>query len=163
MAATVQIHEMTASDTGTDKTDGTVRFKSADETSVDTNNRLTIPTSGTDYSYTKQLQLNVTVAPDTDLQDLEAYSDGGNGFGTGVGVQYDTDGSFSANVDTDISGTDLFTADSGSPIDMDATNTGPHTGTGYQGDLLRLQMTIADTAEQGTLTAETLTFAYTET
>jgi len=80
MAATVQIHEMTASDTGTDKTDGTVRFKSADETSVDTNNRLTIPTSGTDYSYTKQLQLNVTVAPDTDLQDLEAYSDGGNGF-----------------------------------------------------------------------------------
>jgi len=163
MAATVQIHEMTASDTGTDKTDGTIRFKSADETSVDTNNRLTIPTSGTNYSYTKQLQLNVTVAPDTDLQDLEAYTDGNNGFGTGVGVQYDTAGSFSANINTDISGTDLFTADSGSPIDMDSTNTGPHTGTGYQGDLLRMQMTVADTATQGTLTAETLTFSYTET
>ena len=36
MAATVQIHEMTAADTGVDKTDGTVRFKSADETTVDT-------------------------------------------------------------------------------------------------------------------------------
>lgn len=163
MAATVEVHEMTAADTGTDKTDGTVRFKSADETSVDINNRLTIPSSGTNYSYTKQLQLNVSVAPDTDLQDLEAYSDGTSGFGTGVDVQYDTAGSFASNVDTDIAGTDLFTATSAAPIDMDATNTGPHTGTGYQGDLLRLQMSVADTAEPGTLTAETLTFSYTET
>jgi len=163
MAATVQIHEMTATDTGTDKTDGTVRFKSADNTTVDTNNRLTVPESGTNYSYTKQLQLNVTVAPDTDLQDLEAYSDGSNGFGTGIGVQYDVQSSFQSQQNTDISGTDLFTADSGSPIDMDANNTGPHTGTGYQGDILRLQMTVADTASQGSLSAETLTFSYTET
>lgn len=163
MAATVQIHEMSALETGVDKTSSTVRFKSADENTVDTNNRLTIPAAGTDYSYTKQLRFYVSVAPDTDLQNLEAYSDGANGFGTGVGVQYDVNGTFQTQVDTDISGTDLFTSDSGSPIDMDSVNTGPHTGTGYQGDLLRLQMTVASTASPGTLTAETLTFAYDET
>ena len=163
MAATVQIHEMTGAGTGTDKTGGTVRFKSADETTVDSNNRLTVPDSGTNYSYTKQLQTYVSVAPDTDLQDLEAYTDGNNGFGTGVGVQYDVQSAFQTQVNTDIAGTDLFTATSGSPIDMDANNTGPHTGTGYQGDILRMQMSVADTATQGTRTAETLTFAYTET
>ena len=166
MAATVQIHEMSALATGTDKTSGTVRFKAADNATVDTADRLTVPTSGTNYSYTKQLRANVTVAPDVDLQDLEAYSDhsdGTSGFGTGVGVQYDVSGTFAANINTNIDGTDLFTKDSGDPIDMDGTNTGPHTGTGYQGDLLRLQMTVADTASQGQLTPETLTFSYTET
>lgn len=163
MAATVQIHEMTGAGSGTDKTDGTVRFKSADNTTVDTNDRLQVPGSGTTYSYTKQLQAYVSVAPDTDLQDLEAYSDGSNGFGTGIGVQFDVQSSFQTQINTDIAGTDLFSKDSGDPIDMDANNTGPHTGTGYQGDLLRLQMSVADTASQGTLSAETLTFSYTET
>jgi len=163
MAATVQIHEMTAAGTGTDKTDATIRFKSADNTDYDSNDRITIPASGTTYSYTKQLQTYVSVAPDTDLQDLEAYSDGTNSFGTGIGVQYDVLASFTSNVNTDISGTDFFTSDSGSAIDLDANNTGPHTGTGYQGDILRLQMTVADTATQGTLDSEDVTVAYTET
>ena len=163
MAATVQIHEMTAADAGTDKTDGTVRFKAADNTTVDTADRLTVPASGTNYSYTKQLRANVTVAPDVDLQDLEAYSDGSNDFGTGVGVQYDVSGTFASNVNTDITGSDFFGATSAAPIDLEVTNTGPHTGTGYQGDFLRVQMTVADTASQGQLTPETLTFSYTET
>lgn len=163
MAADVQIHEMTGATTGVDKTSSTVRFKSADETSVDTNNRLQIPSSGTNYSYTKQLRFYFNTAPDVDIQDLEAYTDGSNDFGTGVGVQYDTSGSFSSNVNTNISGTDLFTATSSSPIDMDVTNTGPHTGTGYKGDFLRLQMTVASTASPGSLPSETLTFSYTET
>jgi len=163
MAADVQIHEMTGATTGVDKTNGTVRFKSADETTVDTNNRLQIPTSGTNYSYTKQLRFYFNTPPDTDIQDLEAYSDGNNDFGDGIGVQYDTSGAFSANVNTNINGTDLFTATSSSPIDMDANNAGPHTGTGYKGDFLRLQMTVASNAQPGTLNAETLTFAYKET
>ena len=165
MAATVEIHEMTAATTGVDRTgaNGPVRFKSADETAQGTTNRLAIPASGTTYSYTKQLRFYFSTAPDTDIQDLEAYTDGSNDFGSGVGVQYDTSGSFATNVNTDIAGTDLFTATSSSTIDMDATNAGPHTGTGYKGDFLRLQMTVASTANPGTLTAETLTFSYTET
>ena len=163
MAATVKIYEMTADAAGVDKTSETVRFKSADETTVDTTNRLQIPAADTDYSYTKQLRVNVTVAPSVDIQNLEAYTDGANGFGTGVGVQYDVSGSFEANVDTDISGTDLFTKTSGSPIDLDAINAGPHTGTGYKGDFLRLQMSIGSTASPGSLTPEDLTISFDET
>jgi len=34
MAATVQIHEMTAAGTGVDKTSGTIRFKASERTST---------------------------------------------------------------------------------------------------------------------------------
>ena len=163
MAATVQIHEMTDTTTGYDKTGGTVRFKSADETATGSTNRLAIPDSGTDYSYTKQLRFYVSVAPSEDLQNLRAYTDESNTFGTGIGVQYDLTAGFTTQTDSDISGTDLFARGSGDPADLDANNTGPHTGTGYKGDFLRMQMTVADTASPGTLSAETLTFAYDET
>lgn len=52
MAATVQIHEMSAATTGVDKTSGTVQFKSADNNTVDTNNRLQIPGRGVSCSRT---------------------------------------------------------------------------------------------------------------
>lgn len=164
MVATVQIWEMTADTLGVDKTTGTVRFKSADETSVDANNRLQIPPSGFDYSYTKQLRANITVGPSVDCTNLRAYSDGANGFGTGVEVEYDTQETFQTQTDGTISGTDLFTATAGAPIDMDATNddTGK-TDTGNYGDHLRLQIALEDTASPGALTPETLTFAYDET
>jgi hypothetical protein len=164
MAATVQIHEMTALAAGEDKTSGTVRFKSADETTVDASNRLQIPGAGTDYSYTKQLRAYISVAPDTDLTNLQAYSDGANNFGAGVGVNYDTSNTFQTQTDGDISGTDLFTKTSEGAINMDQTNdSSGKTDTGYYGDFLRLQMTVASTASPGTLSAETLTFSYDET
>jgi len=164
MAATVAIHEMTGSSAGTNKTSSTGRFKSADETTVDTTNRLSIPGStALSYSYTKQLRFYFSVGPSVDIQNLRAYSDGTNNFGTGVAIQYDVSSAFGANVRTNIAGTDLFTKTSGSPIDLDALKTGPQTGTGYKGDFLRCQMSIANTASPGTLSAETLTFAYDET
>lgn len=161
---TIQIHEMSATDTGVDKTSGTVRFKSADETTVDSNNRLTIPGAGEDWSYTKQLRAYVSVAPDTDFTNLEAYSDGG-GFGTGINVDYDVQQTFQTQTDADISGTDLFTKTSGATIDMDSNDTQwtDGDGTGYWADNLRLQMGVTSTASPGTLTAETLTFSYDET
>jgi hypothetical protein len=162
MAATIQIHEMTGGSAGTDKTSSTVRFKSADETTVDTTNRLQIPVSSTNYSYTKQLRFYFATGPSVDIQNLRCYSDGTNTFGTGIGVQYTIHASFQTQINTDISGTDLFTATSGSPIDLDANNTGPHTGTGYKGDFLRMQMSVASTASPGQLSAETLVCAYDE-
>ena len=163
MAADVQIHEMTGNSAGVNKTSGTVRFKSANETSVDANNRLQIPASGTTYSYTKQLRFYFNTAPSVDIRNLRAYTDGTNNFGTDVGVQYTLSSAFSANVNTNISGTNIFTKTAGSPISMDALNTGPHTSTGYKGDFLRIQMSITSSSVPGQLTAETLTFAYDET
>lgn len=163
MAATVQIHEMTGASAGTDKTSGTFRFKSADNVTVDTNDRLQIPTGAEIFSYTKKARFYFVSGPSVDIQNLRAYTDGTNNFGTGIAVEYDLSGSWAANINTDIAGTDLFTKTSGSAIDMDAINTGPHTSTGYKGDFLRLQMGVSNTASPSQLTPETLTFAYDET
>jgi hypothetical protein len=170
MAATVQIHEMTAAAAGVDKTSGTIRFKAADDQTVDTNNRLQIPApTATIYSYTKHARFYLQSAPSVDIQNLRCYTDGANGFDGAsgyVGVQYNVPaaglGTF-PNINTNIAGTDLFTKTSGSPVDLDAINTGPHTGTGYKGDHIRMQMSVTDQASPGTLTAEPMTFAYDET
>lgn len=163
MTATVQIWEMTSDTEGVDKTSDTVRFKSADETSVDQNNRLQI-TGGTTYSYTKQCRAYISVAPSVDCQNLRAYSDGAGFADAAVGVQYDTQQTWQTQTDADISGTDLFTKTSGSPIDMDQTNdTDGKTDTGNYGDHLRMQMSVASTASPGAQSPETLTFAYDET
>jgi len=171
MAGVLQIHELTDTNTGVDKTSDTVRFKSADTTSVDESDRLQIPASNTSYSYTKQLSAYVSSAPDTDFSNLQAYSDGGE-FSNTVAVIYDvtwTDGTFLTNVTDSIKpSTDLFTKTVGDAysIDMnswDATWTAGE-GTGYWGSFLRLQMAVHTSATPGTLSpAETLTFSYDET
>ena len=166
MAATVEIHETTDTDSGVDKTSGTVRFKSADETAVDTANRLTIPSGADIFSYTKQLRLYCSVDPSVDIDNIAAYSDGSNDFGNGVSIDYDVHTARQTATDVDITGTDLFTKTDGAVIDMDVFNTGPWT-TGdlpeYMGDFLELQMGITNTASPGALSTETLTFSYDET
>lgn len=163
MAAIIEIHEMTGQSAGANKTSGTVRFKSADNTTVDTNDRISIPGSGTTYSYTKQLRFYFSTAPSVDIQNLRAYSDGTNNFGTGVSVNADNTNAFGTNQNTSVGGTNVFTYNSGAPLDLDTTNAGPHTGTGYKGDFMRMQMGVASTASSGQLTAEQITFAYDET
>lgn len=173
MVATVQIIEKngnTATPTTAQKDSGTVRFKNAANATVDNNNRLVIPASGREYSYEKWLRFKVTVAPDVDLQNLEAYSDGANGFGTGIKVWYAVDAAFDTPVvpseandppEHDASPmTDLFGATVGAAIDLGA---GPHTGTGEKGSHLVLVMEVETNASPGSLTGETLTFAYDET
>ncbi len=162
MSASVEILEMTATNSGVDKTSGTVRFKSADETATGTTNRLQIPTSttSTNYSYTKSLQFYFATAPSVDIQNLRAYTDGTNNYGTGVAAQYDMHTQWATNTNANIAGADLFTAKATQPIDMDVTNVGPHTGTGLHGDALRIQMAITGTASPGTLSAEVLTMAW---
>lgn len=165
MVATVLIREKNgAGETATDKTSGTIRFKNADNATVDANNPMVIPPSGSDFSYEKYLRLNISVAPDTQIENLQAYSDGASGFGTGVSAYYKTAGSYTQPTEPASAAgfTDFFTATSGAPIDMDATNTGPFTGTGDIGDYLIMLLEVASTATQGALTAETLTFSFDE-
>ena len=86
MAATVTIVEKNgAGATETDKTSGTIRFKNADDSTVDLNDPLVKPSSGTEYSFEKWLQMKVTGGSYSQITDLVAYSDGSNGLGTGVG------------------------------------------------------------------------------
>jgi hypothetical protein len=167
MPATIQIHEMSALTTGVNKTGGTVRFKAADDSTVDTNNPIQVPPSGTNYSYTKKLRAYMEAPPSVNVSNLRWYTDGSSGFGTGIGVNYKNLGNtWSANYNTAMTGgTDLFTKTSASPIVGDATNTGPFlpaADNSYIGDLLELQMWVASTATNGQLSGETFTLAYDE-
>lgn len=167
MAATIQIHEMSALATGADKTSGTVRFKDADNATVDANNPLVIPVSGSIYSYTKKLRPYMEAPPDTNVSNLEWYTDGSNGFGTGISVTVKNLGTtWAANYKTQMAaGSDLFGYTSGSALDGDGTDAGPFVpadDNSHIGDLIELQMAVASTASPGTLTAETLTLSYDE-
>lgn len=167
MAATIQIHEMSALTTGTDKTSSTIRFKNADNATVDTNDPLVVPAAGTICSYVKKVRAKMTDPPDTNVSNLRWYSDGANGFGTGIGVLIKNLGeSWAANATTMLSdAADFFTKTSGSPLDGDGTDTGPFVPADddtYIGDLIALQMTVNSEASNGALTPETLTLAYDE-
>ena len=164
MTAAMKIYELTASMAGTDKTDGTVRFKNADDQTVDTNNPITIPSDNyIAKSYTKQLRMYCATAPDTQIDNLQVYSDGA-GFGTGITVNASNVGvSFSANATAEMTdGNDLFGFTSGAALNLDAVDSAVITATGFGGDILKLQMTVASTAGSGTLAAETITFSYDE-
>jgi len=167
MAATIEIHEMSGADAGSDKTSGTIRFKDADDATVDTNNPLVIPAEGSIYSYTKKLRAYLEDAPTTQVSNLRWYTDGTISFGTGVAVSVKNIGTtFGSQYKTAMeSGADLFGKTSAAPLDGDGTDTGPFTDSDvdtYIGDIIELQMSVASTASHGALSAETLTFAYDE-
>ena len=167
MAAAIQIHEMSALASGVDKTSGTVRMKAADNSTVDTNDPLVVPGAGSDYSYSKKLRAWMEAPPDTNVSNLRWYMDGSNDFGTGITMTAKNLGvTWGANYDTQMSGgSDLFGYTSGSPLDGDGTDTGPFVpgdDDSYIGDLIEIQMAVASTASNGSLTGETLTLAYDE-
>lgn len=183
MAATVEIHEYnSASGTRTDKTSGTVRFKNADDATVDLNNPLVKPTSGQEYSYEKWLRL-VAYGQYTQITNLQCYTDGSNGLGTGVLLWYAITGTYVQPVvpseaadppQSPAAGSpvenmaDAFGLTSGSPGDLDGINTGPFTPLSPNadeqpiGDFLVLVMEVNSTASAGTTATETLTFSWDE-
>jgi hypothetical protein len=156
MAATVQIIEKTgAGGTPTDKTSGTIRFKNADNATVNTSNPMVKPGSGTDYSFEKWLRFNVTGGTYTEITNIKAYSDGANGLGTGVGLYAKAVASYATPAEaTGTAGyTDFFTYTSGSALSLGA---GPFTSTGEKGDHLVMMMAVASTASGGVTASETL-------
>lgn len=88
MAATVEIRSFHGAtpDSGTNVASGSIRFKAADNDTVDANNPLAIPAAGTIYSYLKQLRFYAATTPSNTINNLKFYTDTANGFGTGVGL-----------------------------------------------------------------------------
>jgi len=126
-----------------------------------------VPDAGSIYSYTKKVRAYMEAAPGTQVGNLRWYSDGANGFGTGIGVTAKNLGiTWGANYKTQMSGgADLFGYTSGAPLDGDGTDTGPFVPAdddSYIGDLIELQMSVASTASHGALATESLTLAYDE-
>lgn len=162
MAATVQIVEKNgAGGTQTDKTSGTIRFKNADNATVDTSNPMVKPGAGTDYSFEKWLRLNVTGGTYTEITNIKAYSDGANGLGTGVGLYAKAVTAYSTPAEaTSTTGyTDFFTYTSGAALSLGA---GPYSSTGEKGDHLVMIMTVGTSASGGVTPTETLTIGWDE-
>ncbi len=177
MAATVLVREKNgAGETATDKTSSTVRHKNADNATVDLNNPLVVPASGQEYSFRKVTRMHISAGTFTQVENLRVYSDGANGFGTGIKLWYAITGTYTqpavpseVNDPPQFPGVtpmvDAFGLTSGSPGDMDATNTGPFDSVGLPkdiGDYFNTVMEVETTASQGLLTAETFTYAYDE-
>ncbi len=162
MAATVQIVEKNgAGGTQTDKTSGTIRFKNADNSTVDTSNPMVKPGAGTDYSFEKWLRFNVSGGTYTEISNIKAYSDGANGLGTGIGLYAKAVTAYSTPAEaTATTGyTSFFTYTSGSALTLGA---GPYTSTGEKGDHLVMIMTVDNTATGGMTPTETLSVSWDE-
>ena len=67
-----------------------LKFKTADDATIDNNNPISVPDAGTNYSYWKQIYLKCTVAPSTQIDNVKWYTDGG-GFGTGITIKAGTE------------------------------------------------------------------------
>jgi len=163
MVATVQVGEKNGtSGTFTDKTSGTIRCKNADNATVDTSDPMVIPTSGSDWSIEKYTRLKITVAPDTSISNLKFYTDGGNGFGTGVLLWAAASTQYAQPVTASssrLSSVDAFTYTSGSALDL---GTAASSSTGERGAHAVLGLEVSSSATQGSLTAETMTYSYDE-
>lgn len=162
MAATVQIVEKNgAGGTPTDKTSGNIRFKNADNATVDLNNPMVKPTSGSDFSFEKWLRLSVSGGTYSQITNVRAYSDGSNDLGTGVLLWAKAVSSFATPAEaTSTSGyTNFFTYTSGSALTLGA---GPFTSTGEKGDHLVMMCEVQSTASGGLTPSETLTIAWDE-
>ncbi len=177
MAATVLIREWngtTGSPTQADKTSGTVRYKAANDATVDANNPLVKPSAGSFRSFEKWMQLRIgATGPTGVITNLQFYTDGSNGYGTGITAFIRTTNIASGSFVTpttpanDAAGTDQFTFVTGSRKNMDAVSAGsPYSGTNTDiGDFAVLWMTLASTvsAPQNPTSSETLTWSYDET
>lgn len=176
MAATVLVREKNGGgETATDKTGGTVRFKNADDATVDLNDPLIIPTTNREYSYEKWLRMHIGgTGPSSQITNLNFYTDGSKGWASGVKLwavaeaTYETPGVPTETNDppqSPVNGTpgamtDAFTYTSGSPLSLGA---GPYSSTDTDmGSYLVLVLEAEVGEDPGLISAETVTFEYDE-
>lgn len=162
MAATVQIIEKNgAGGTATDKTSGTVRFKTADNSTVDLIAPIVKPAAGSNWSFQKWLRMNVTGGAYTSISNVKAYTDGSSGLGAGINLWAKaTAGYATPALETASTGyANAFTYTSGASLSLGA---GPFSGAGEKGDHLVLALEVTSAAAGGLTASETLTLAWDE-
>jgi hypothetical protein len=162
MPATVQIIEKNgAGGTPTDKTSGTVRLKTADNSTVDLVAPIVRPPSGSAWSFEKWLRLNITGGTYSQITAIRAFTDGSSGLGTGVNLWARAVASYATPaLGTSSAGyANAFTFVTGAPLSLGA---GPFTGTGERGDHLVLLAEVQSTAVGGLTATENVTIAWDE-
>lgn len=176
MTATVNWNVYTGVAPGSAATKTGIRLKSADDDDTSTIlYPVRIPDVGTNYSYVVSSKINVSVAPDTSITNMQLYGDGA-GFGTGItvniGDQYPATyvqatgtpgvtGTIMTTVYTGVitSVTDLFSYTSGSPLTLPMLK---NSGTGDYTNFICIQAYVGTTATKGAKSAENITLQYDE-
>lgn len=186
MVATVIIERLTgAGPARSNITSINTRANTFDSQSTnDTANPIEIPTSGTNYSYWVNTQLNCTVTPDNLIDNIEWFTDGVNSYGTGISLvvaqaalaSYTqatgtpgvtgtelNDSNYSGGTLTPSTPTNAFAFVTGSPLAVTGSIANPSTGP--FGNIVVFQVQVINTATPGTkpATPETITWRYDET
>jgi hypothetical protein len=160
-----------------------IRFKRADDATIDNNDPMVIPAAGTNYSRWKHVYLYCDTGPSTQVNNIKFYSDGGGWANVTLNVNT---GSWPLNnsldresgyqvADTEdqamngghdgVSGVaSAFTYTSGSPLAGPTITEagGIINAVGEMTDYLIMQMEVTSSASPGDLADETLTFQYDE-
>ena len=195
MAATVDIYfDFGGSDTSAGTNQDTdalgppnIRFKTADDATIDTASPIPVPAAGTNYSYWKQVYLYCANADSDTIDNVKFYSDGTISFGTGVTLMvgdetpvknsgseagYEvatgtpgTTGNEMVAAHAGLSGsTDAASLTSGSPLTVSISEAGNVINAATEtSNYVILQVNVATTAAAGLTSSETLTFQYDET
>lgn len=170
MAATVVVNEWngtSGAQVATDKTGGTIRYKKADNATVDSVSPLQKPTTGQfDRSHKKYHRLRIgATGPSGSITNVRCYTTGAPGTG---GVIYGRSAAaYSTPAAADGTGEgstylDVATWTSGAPKSLGA---GPYSGTNTDiGDFVESYMRVADNiAAPGTTGLTTFTYQWDET
>jgi len=190
MVATVAVFVETGPNATPVETDTTalgppnIRFKTADDSTIDANNPIPIPASGTKRSFWKHIFLKAISGSFTQIDNVKFFTDG-TGFGTGIVVNvgdetptknsgstagYDQatgtvgDDGDELTTHTNITTkTDAFTFNSTTPKTVSISESGAIIdATGETTNYVVGQMDVASTAGPGDLPNETWTFQYDE-
>lgn len=162
-----------------------LKFKTADDTTIDLENPVPVPVSGTKYSFWKHIYLYCDVAPDIQIDNVRLYTDG-TGYGTGitinVGLQFPTKNSGSNAGYEVATGTvgdtgdevvaghggitsvvSLFSKIEASPLVISISEAGSVIdNVGESTNYIVLQAAVVNTASPGNPDNETITFKYDE-
>ena len=182
---------------GTDGTPGTstdidalgppaMQGRTADNSTVDNNSPIAIPSAVTNYGYAKSSYLYCDSAPSLQIDNVNFYTDGANGLGTGVSmvvgnempthnsgattgyiVATGTPGTTGNEITTFYTGitavTDVFTYTSGSPKSVSISEAGSIINAiGETTNYLVFQFTVASTSSPGATANETGTLEFDE-
>lgn len=186
MAATVLIRRRTDA-TGATQTDITTgnTVANAQDTheavAIGSANPIQVPSSGTNYSFWVTTQLDATVTPSGTINNINWFTDGSNGFGTGVGCIMSESNTYdqatgtvgttgteltvanygNGTTDLEFAPVDAFIRTSGSPEPVSGSISNPTTG--LFGDMIIYQITVGQTAGPGPINQETFTWQFDET
>ena len=179
MAATVQIHRYTGAgpanvhiNTNTAVTQNDLPQIIA--TAATAANPIPIPAAGTNYSYWATTGLEVTVAPTTGINNLRWYTDGTDGFGTGVACRVHTTpasiprGSYDQATAAVVLTTHTAITVAATPFSFTSGSPKTVTGsigatTGALGEFVVYNFEVINTASPGPTAQETFTWAFDET